>query len=109
MGNSFWAAFGIFAVLSLGTLYKLLTIKPIMRVDKKSIRFYRSGIEIKWNNFKSAAVEEIAYDDGDSKPFLILKYYQPNKAALQQLDLPLTALHDKTGEQIIEAIRFYKP
>ena len=108
LGAGFWVLFGIFLSLALATLYRLITIRPRLKIDAKGIRFYNNGLEVKWHNFKSASIEELPHGDGDTKTYFVFNYLQANKQGVQQVLIPLDGLNDKSGEEIIAAIRHYK-
>lgn len=107
-GKFFWAILALFAMILVGVGLKLLILKPVVTIDSEGIRYFRSGIFVKWSQFVSATVHEVPYEDGDTKPYFTLQFYDRNNPKLQQIDLPLGGLLDKNGNEIIAAINEFR-
>ena len=111
LGNNFWPIFGLFATLALGTLIKILFQAPILQIDEKGIKFFRSKLFIPWHKIKKAGFVGLAVD-GDSteeKRFLIVQYVDEKRQEIMEIDFSLTGMMNKNEEEIAEALNIFYP
>lgn len=108
LGIVFWVILFILVFLAAGIGIKLLTLKPIMQVDKHGILFFKSGMHIKWNRFGKASLREIPKDNDETDEVLTIYYYIPNVAQLQSIDVKMGMLYDKSAMEIFEAIDYFR-
>lgn len=107
IGFYFWILFLVPLLLAIGIGIKMLTLKPIMTIDKRGIKYYRSGIEIKWNHFQKATIAQME-SGNDTDEYLIVYYYKPNHPHLLQIEMKMNSLHDQEASDILEAIQYFR-
>lgn len=106
LGTNFWPIFGLFAILALGTLIKIIFQSPILQIDEKGIKFFRSKLFIPWHKVQKAGFVGLAVDgdSSDEKRFLIVQYVDEKRQELMEIDFSLTGLMNKNEEQIAAAL-----
>lgn len=110
LGNNFWPIFGLFAILALGTLIKILFQAPILQIDEKGIKFFRSKLFIPWHKIKKAGFVGLAVDGDstDEKRFLVVQFIDEQRQELMEIDFSLTGLMNKNEDELIAALeKFY--
>ncbi len=110
LGNNFWPIFGLFAILALGTLFKILFQAPILQIDEKGIKFFRSKLFIPWHKIKKAGFVGLAVDGDstDEKRFLVVQFIDEQRQELMEIDFSLTGLMNKNEDELIAALeKFY--
>ncbi len=110
LGNNFWPIFGLFGLLALGTGIKMIFQSPILQIDEKGIKFFRSNIFIPWNKVKKATFIGLAVDGDktEEKRFLIVQYIDEQRQEIMEIDFSLTGLMNKNEEEITAAlVNFY--
>lgn len=108
LGVIYWVILGILVFIATTVGIKLLTLKPIMQIDKKGIHFFKSGLFIKWNRFGKASLIEISKESEETDEMVTILYYQPNVEPLQRIDIKMNLLYDKSALEIIEAINHFR-
>lgn len=79
----------------------------IMKINKTGI-YYAGQLVTGWGLYYDAAVKEKTEVNSFRDNFVLdLRYYSPNYSLIYTRSIPLTNTHDKSEEEIIEAIRFY--
>ena len=111
LGNHFWPIFALFAILALGALIKLIFQKPILQIDEKGIKFFRSKLFIPWNKIKRAEFIGLAVDGDrtDEKRFLIVQFIDEARQELMEIDFSLTGVMNKNEAQISAALENFYP
>lgn len=110
LGNDFWPIFGLFGALALGTLIKMIFQTPILLINEKGIKFYRSKIFIPWNKVEKATFIGLAVDGDktEEKRFLVIQYIDDQRRELMEIDFSLTGLMNKNEEELTAALaKFY--
>lgn len=111
LGNNFWPIFGLFAILALGTLIKIIFQSPILQIDENGIKFFRSKLFIPWQKVNKAGFIGLAVDGDkdDEKRFLVVQYLDEERKELMEIDFSVTGLMNKNEEEIAAALEKYYP
>lgn len=107
MGDFFWPVFAIFAIFTFFIALKLLINQPLLTVDKSGIKFYRSGILIRWNQFHSCYLADENGNDSADQQNLVITYFVPNQTSAQQIAIKIQQFYNYDGVEILNAINYF--